>query len=112
MNGTELVSAVENLNYKGGNTRTGAGLKFVADNFFNPSSSRDVPKVGQEQIHFVMKTFFDRNVFNIEHFPMSSPLYLSDRHTHHRREVTGQRAGAGTEAAQSGRASFCSWYVS
>lgn len=45
LNGTELVSAVQNLNYKGGNTRTGAGLKFVADNFFNPASSRDVPKV-------------------------------------------------------------------
>ncbi|XP_074490386.1 uncharacterized protein col7a1 [Sebastes fasciatus] len=43
--GTELVNAVENLNYKGGNTRTGAGLKFVADNFFNPTSSRDVPKI-------------------------------------------------------------------
>ncbi|KAM6927203.1 uncharacterized protein col7a1 [Xenentodon cancila] len=45
LNGTELVNAVENLNYKGGNTRTGAGLKFVSDNFFNPSSSRDVPKI-------------------------------------------------------------------
>lgn len=45
LNGTELVNAIENLNYKGGNTRTGAGLKFVADNFFNPSNSRDVPKV-------------------------------------------------------------------
>ena len=45
LNGTDLVNAVQNLNYKGGNTRTGAGLKFVADNFFNPSSSRDVPKV-------------------------------------------------------------------
>ncbi|KAJ3602327.1 hypothetical protein NHX12_030086 [Muraenolepis orangiensis] len=45
LNGTELVSAIENLNYKGGNTRTGAGLKFVADNFFNPATSRDVPKI-------------------------------------------------------------------
>ncbi|XP_055077830.1 collagen alpha-1(VII) chain [Periophthalmus magnuspinnatus] len=45
LNGTELVNAVENLNYKGGNTRTGAGLKFVSDNFFNPASSRDVPKI-------------------------------------------------------------------
>ncbi|XP_052382899.1 collagen alpha-1(VII) chain isoform X4 [Oncorhynchus keta] len=45
LNGTELVSAVENLNYKGGNTRTGAGLKFVADNFFNPTSIRNVSKV-------------------------------------------------------------------
>uniref|UniRef100_A0A3P9A9C8 Collagen, type VII, alpha 1 n=1 Tax=Esox lucius TaxID=8010 RepID=A0A3P9A9C8_ESOLU len=45
LNGTELVSAVENLNYKGGNTRTGAGLKFVADNFFNPNSVRNVSKV-------------------------------------------------------------------
>ncbi len=45
LNGTELVSAVQNLNYKGGNTRTGAGLKYVSDNFFNPASSREVPKV-------------------------------------------------------------------
>ncbi|KAI9522930.1 hypothetical protein NQZ68_032492 [Dissostichus eleginoides] len=45
LDGTDLVNAVESLNYKGGNTRTGAGLKFVADNFFNPASSRDVPKI-------------------------------------------------------------------
>ncbi|KAJ8257173.1 hypothetical protein GJAV_G00182690 [Gymnothorax javanicus] len=45
LNGTELVQAVENLNYKGGNTRTGAGLKFVADNFFSASVIRDVPKI-------------------------------------------------------------------
>lgn len=45
LNGTQLINAVQGLNYKGGNTRTGAGLKFVADNFFNPASSRDVPKV-------------------------------------------------------------------
>lgn len=45
LNGTEVVKAVHNLNYKGGNTRTGAGLKFAADNFFNPASSRNVPKV-------------------------------------------------------------------
>lgn len=45
LTGTEVVRALQNVNYKGGNTRTGAGLKFVADNFFNPSFSRDVPKV-------------------------------------------------------------------
>lgn len=45
LNGTELINAVQDLNYKGGNTRTGAGLKFVSDNFFNSASSRDVPKV-------------------------------------------------------------------
>ncbi|TKS71665.1 Collagen alpha-1(XIV) chain [Collichthys lucidus] len=45
LNGTELVNAVQNLNYKGGNTRTGAGLKFVADNFFHPTSSRNVQKI-------------------------------------------------------------------
>uniref|UniRef100_A0AAV2M423 Collagen alpha-1(VII) chain-like n=1 Tax=Knipowitschia caucasica TaxID=637954 RepID=A0AAV2M423_KNICA len=45
LNGSELLDAVQNLNYKGGNTRTGAGLKFVSDNFFNPASSRDVPKI-------------------------------------------------------------------
>ncbi|KAM9813472.1 uncharacterized protein col7a1 [Neosynchiropus ocellatus] len=42
---TQVVTALQNLNYKGGNTRTGAGLKFVTDNFFNPSSSRNVPKI-------------------------------------------------------------------
>ncbi|CAL8401955.1 unnamed protein product [Arctogadus glacialis] len=45
LNGTELLQALENLTYKGGNTRTGAGLKFVADNFFNPVTSREVPKI-------------------------------------------------------------------
>jgi len=45
LNGTELINAIENINYKGGNTRTGAGLKYIADNFFNPASIRDVPKV-------------------------------------------------------------------
>ncbi|XP_069045767.1 collagen alpha-1(VII) chain isoform X3 [Lepisosteus oculatus] len=44
-NGSELISAVRNLNYKGGNTRTGAGLKYVADNFFSRAALRDVPKV-------------------------------------------------------------------
>ncbi|KAK3575599.1 hypothetical protein QTP86_031146 [Hemibagrus guttatus] len=45
LSGTELLSAIENLNYKGGNTRTGAGLKYIADNFFNPRTTRDVPKL-------------------------------------------------------------------
>ncbi|KAG7283236.1 hypothetical protein CRUP_004978 [Coryphaenoides rupestris] len=45
LNGTELLSAIAALNYKNGNTRTGAGLKFVADNFFNSATSRDVPKI-------------------------------------------------------------------
>uniref|UniRef100_A0A671R313 Collagen, type VII, alpha 1 n=1 Tax=Sinocyclocheilus anshuiensis TaxID=1608454 RepID=A0A671R313_9TELE len=45
LNGTELITAIDNINYKGGNTRTGAGLKYIADNFFSPSSLRDVPKI-------------------------------------------------------------------
>uniref|UniRef100_A0A9J7ZDD9 Collagen, type VII, alpha 1 n=1 Tax=Cyprinus carpio carpio TaxID=630221 RepID=A0A9J7ZDD9_CYPCA len=45
LNGTELLTAIENINYKGGNTRTGAGLKYIADNFFSPASIRDVPKI-------------------------------------------------------------------
>lgn len=45
LNGTSVVKALQNLKYKGGNTRTGAGLKFLADKFFNPASSREVPKV-------------------------------------------------------------------
>ncbi|KAM6980736.1 uncharacterized protein col7a1 [Aplochiton taeniatus] len=44
-NGTQVVNAIESLDYKGGNTRTGAGLKFLSDNFFNPSTARDVPKI-------------------------------------------------------------------
>lgn len=56
LNGTQLVNAVQNLNYKGGNTRTGAGLKYVADNLFNSASRRDVPKVCRGNVsstHFV-----------------------------------------------------------
>uniref|UniRef100_A0A3B5MQU2 Collagen, type VII, alpha 1 n=1 Tax=Xiphophorus couchianus TaxID=32473 RepID=A0A3B5MQU2_9TELE len=45
LTGTDVVKAVQNMTYKGGNTRTGAGLKYVSDNFFNPASTRDVPKV-------------------------------------------------------------------
>ncbi|MBN3274147.1 CO7A1 protein, partial [Polyodon spathula] len=46
LNGSQVLSAVRNLKYKGGNTRTGAGLKFVADNFFGPTLiRRDVPKI-------------------------------------------------------------------
>lgn len=56
LNGTEVVEAVQNLNYKGGNTRTGAGLKFAADNFFNPSSSRNVPKVCKLVLLLRLKT--------------------------------------------------------
>lgn len=57
LNGTELVNAVQNVNYKGGNTRTGAGLKFVADNFFNPASSRDVSKVWEAAAFWLIRTF-------------------------------------------------------
>lgn len=45
LNGTGVVKAVQSLNYKGGSTNTGAGLKFIGDNIFNSASSRDVPKV-------------------------------------------------------------------
>ncbi|MEE6520356.1 hypothetical protein FKM82_018199, partial [Ascaphus truei] len=45
-NGTEVIQAIRNLSYKGGNTRTGAGLRYTADNFFGPTTIRsDVPKV-------------------------------------------------------------------
>ncbi|XP_053155536.1 collagen alpha-1(VII) chain isoform X2 [Hemicordylus capensis] len=45
-NGTEVMRAVQELNYKGGNTRTGAGLRYVADNFFGANQLRpDVPKI-------------------------------------------------------------------
>lgn len=55
LNGTQLVNAVQNLNYKGGNTRTGAGLKYVADNLFNSASRRDVPKVCRSTISSPLK---------------------------------------------------------
>ncbi|XP_025931268.1 collagen alpha-1(VII) chain [Apteryx rowi] len=36
-NGTGVRKAIQQLSYKGGNTRTGAGLRYVADNFFGPA---------------------------------------------------------------------------
>nr|XP_048713923.1 collagen alpha-1(VII) chain isoform X3 [Caretta caretta] len=45
-NGTEVKRAIQQLSYKGGNTRTGAGLRYIADNFFGPTQIRaGVPKV-------------------------------------------------------------------
>ncbi|XP_028680004.2 collagen alpha-1(VII) chain isoform X1 [Erpetoichthys calabaricus] len=45
-NGTEVISAVRNLQYKGGNTRTGGGLKYISDNFFAPTvTRRNTPKI-------------------------------------------------------------------
>nr|XP_020653718.1 collagen alpha-1(VII) chain [Pogona vitticeps] len=45
-NGTEVMRAVRDMAYKGGNTRTGAGLRYVADNFFGASQIRpNVPKI-------------------------------------------------------------------
>ncbi|XP_032892887.1 collagen alpha-1(VII) chain isoform X3 [Amblyraja radiata] len=44
--GFQTLNAVRNLSYKSGNTRTGAGLKYVADNFFgSPKLRRNVPKI-------------------------------------------------------------------
>ncbi|XP_056384102.1 collagen alpha-1(VII) chain [Hyla sarda] len=45
-NGSEVIQAIRNLAYKGGNTRTGAGLRYATDNFFGPAILRpDIPKV-------------------------------------------------------------------
>ncbi|XP_043564554.1 collagen alpha-1(VII) chain-like [Chiloscyllium plagiosum] len=45
-NGSQILTAIRNLRYKGGNTRTGAGLKYVADNFFGSAKlRRAVPKI-------------------------------------------------------------------
>uniref|UniRef100_A0A8C3RII3 Collagen alpha-1(VII) chain n=1 Tax=Chelydra serpentina TaxID=8475 RepID=A0A8C3RII3_CHESE len=45
-NGTEVKRAIQQLSYKGGNTRTGAGLRYISDNFFGPTQIRaGVPKV-------------------------------------------------------------------
>nr|XP_016846318.1 PREDICTED: collagen alpha-1(VII) chain [Anolis carolinensis] len=46
LNGTDVMRAVREMAYKGGNTRTGAGLRFVADNFFGSNQLRpEVPKI-------------------------------------------------------------------
>lgn len=62
VNGTELINAVQNLNYKGGNTRTGAGLKYVADNLFNSASRRDVSKVCGVTLSPHMKLHFQQTL--------------------------------------------------
>ncbi|XP_075715534.1 uncharacterized protein LOC142750416 [Rhinoderma darwinii] len=42
----EVLLALQNVAYKGGNTKTGEALAFMADRVFNPSISReDVPKI-------------------------------------------------------------------
>ncbi|XP_075062053.1 collagen alpha-1(VII) chain-like [Mixophyes fleayi] len=42
----EVLLALQNIEYKGGNTKTGDALAFLADRVFNPSISReDVPKI-------------------------------------------------------------------
>lgn len=44
--GTSVRRAIQQLSYKGGNTRTGAGFRYVADNFFGPTQLRPgVPQV-------------------------------------------------------------------
>ncbi|NWH76187.1 CO7A1 protein, partial [Piaya cayana] len=44
--GTSVRRAIQQLNYKGGNTRTGAGFRYVADNFFGPKQLRPgVPQI-------------------------------------------------------------------
>ncbi|KAL8212551.1 UNVERIFIED_CONTAM: hypothetical protein K2H54_050547 [Gekko kuhli] len=46
LNGTDVMKAIRELSYKGGNTRTGAGLRYVADNFFGANQIRpSVPKI-------------------------------------------------------------------
>ncbi|NWV63250.1 CO7A1 protein, partial [Malurus elegans] len=44
--GTSVRRAIQQLSYKGGNTRTGAGFRYVADNFFGPTQRRPgVPQI-------------------------------------------------------------------
>ncbi|KAM3848241.1 collagen alpha-1(VII) chain [Vipera latastei] len=46
LNGTEVIRAVQEIAFKGGNTRTGAGLRYVADNLFGASQLRpNIPKI-------------------------------------------------------------------
>ncbi|XP_062441893.1 collagen alpha-1(VII) chain [Rhea pennata] len=46
-NGTGVRRAIQQLGYKGGNTRTGAGLRYVADHLFGPAEQRrpGVPQI-------------------------------------------------------------------
>lgn len=78
LNGTELITAVENINYKGGNTRTGAGLKYIADNFFNPASIRDVPKVSWLVFVFIFICLFDLLNFEPVLLILNSPICHSN----------------------------------
>ncbi|XP_009076240.1 PREDICTED: collagen alpha-1(VII) chain, partial [Acanthisitta chloris] len=44
--GMSVRRAIQQLSYKGGNTRTGAGFRYVADNFFGPKQLRPgVPQI-------------------------------------------------------------------
>ncbi|NXY20585.1 CO7A1 protein, partial [Atrichornis clamosus] len=44
--GASVRRAIQQLSYKGGNTRTGAGFRYVADNFFSPTQLRPgVPQI-------------------------------------------------------------------
>ncbi|XP_026576616.1 collagen alpha-1(VII) chain-like [Pseudonaja textilis] len=46
LNGTEVIRAVQEIAFKGGNTRTGAGLRYVVDNLFGANQLRpNVPKI-------------------------------------------------------------------
>ncbi|XP_032094990.1 collagen alpha-1(VII) chain [Thamnophis elegans] len=46
LNGTEVIRAVQEIAFKGGNTRTGAGLRYVADNLFGANQLRpNIPKI-------------------------------------------------------------------
>ncbi|XP_013918283.1 PREDICTED: collagen alpha-1(VII) chain, partial [Thamnophis sirtalis] len=46
LNGTEVIRAVQEIAFKGGNTRTGAGLRYVADNLFGANELRpNIPKI-------------------------------------------------------------------
>ncbi|XP_070587488.1 collagen alpha-1(VII) chain-like, partial [Erythrolamprus reginae] len=45
-NGTGVIQAVQGIAFKGGNTRTGAGMRYVADNLFGANNLRpNVPKI-------------------------------------------------------------------
>uniref|UniRef100_A0A4W3JQ89 Collagen alpha-1(VII) chain-like n=1 Tax=Callorhinchus milii TaxID=7868 RepID=A0A4W3JQ89_CALMI len=45
-NQSQVLTAVHNMRYKGGNTRTGVGLRYVADNYFGSNKlKRNVPKI-------------------------------------------------------------------
>lgn len=78
--GSDVIRAVRELSYKGGNTRTGAAILHVADHVFLPQLARPgVPKVTP------CPSMLPSEALNSPDSPCTCPGV----HPHHRREVPG-----------------------